>query len=128
MANLQDLRKKEDEIFVSAWKSGDYVPSEAHDELNHIQREKIKVLKEKWDKIWGLKLNQYQWVDITDRKLIYNFEFDAVVPQVSQELKDLIKEREIMSKNDYSASKDARIVEKIYNEIEKLGGEILYWV
>jgi len=128
MANLQDLRKKEDEIFVSVWKSGDYVPSEAHDELNHIQREKIKVLKEKWDKIWGLKLNQYQWADITDRKLIYNFEFDAVVPQISQELKDLIKEREIMSKNDYSASKDARIVEKIYNEIEKLGGEILYWV
>ena len=128
MTSLQDLRKRENEIFVLAWKSGDYVPSEAHDELNEIQREKIKVLKEKWSKIWGLKLNQYQWVDITDRKLIYNFEFDAVVPQLSQRLKDLLKERKIISNTDYSTSKDARILEKIYDEIEKLGGEILYWV
>jgi|Deesub1362A_J573_1020465.scaffolds.fasta_scaffold00107_98 hypothetical protein len=119
---LKEIRQKENEIFVNAWREGEFFPTEFDTELNEIQRQKIRILKEKWGKIYGVRINEGVPVERLKGKVL-NFSCDAVIPCYSEELVRLI---ERYRKADFPRAQ--KMITEIHDHIDKLGGELLYWV
>ena len=122
MQKLKELEQKENQIFVNAWQNGFFYPTEFDQELNDIQREKIKVYKKKWGRAYGVRINEGKPMEMIRGKA-KNFSFDAIVPVRNKKLIELILEyRKADIKESYN------LIDKIVSLVEKLGGDILHWV
>lgn len=134
--SLKEAVKKHGDALVRSIRDGDGCnPSEADDHLNDSSIGVIRAMVKEHGEAWLVKINLYDKDRtplvraIPDRESdgynCWNFCCGAVIPKYSQELWDLILER---ADAVYTGTKSDYVrVDKIFELIEKLGGQTLIW-
>jgi len=127
-AKMQELIKRENEHFRSC---GGYM-LEADEKWNNIQREKIAAVYKINGKAYLGKINHHGenrksltvsdiFVEYTGQK-VYNFDADFIVPTADNELAEMIIQ--------WNAAKpplSLKLIKKMQNIVEKIGGTSLKW-
>ena len=132
-SKLDQARKELTQVFLNAWKNGDYFPTEFQPETNDITRSMISAFAGEHGQVWLGQINLYgkdrgQKAPILKpcTGFVYNFEASFIVPVYDQLLVDMIYDRDIAK---YTGTKSDSIrVGHIMDRIEQLGGLMLHWV
>lgn len=99
--------------------------------VNAYSRAKVRAYKRKWGNAWLGKINLYgeerakQTSFYQYKKgMIYNFQFDFVIPEDDEKLAKLIWER---NQTFTTTKEDARLIDEIFDRITELKGIFLRW-
>ena len=120
---LKNILEKENKYFNRG-----FIPLEYDQELNDLQREKIKTFYKQHKKIWLGNINSYQDKPVLKEykgEKIYNFEYDFVIPVFDKQLIDMITDYQ---NTKYDLKVIAEKIDQIFNRVKKLNGLTLYWV
>lgn len=96
---------------------------ESNSELNDASREVIRAFRVFHGKAFLVKINNYTITEWDGKSLVCNFDADAVVSSRDPELVDLLSAYE----SNENFSKNREYIQAIFDRIEVLNGEVLYW-
>jgi hypothetical protein len=127
MLSLNELIEKENYFFRHG------MPMEGDWILNKIQRAKIRAMRREYGHAWLGRINIYKdwnqdhYQKRYSRGMVYNFQYDYLLPGYNKEIENLVR-----AYNDISSLINSSIlftkIEEILEKISARGGQILTWV
>jgi hypothetical protein len=97
---------------------------EANTSYNDLQREKISILHQIHGKCYLVAFNSCKNGNLVElveyeNQLVYNFEYDIVIPEKSTTIIDLLQK--------WRNTSNTKYIDSLHDEVTKLGGLFLHW-
>ena len=128
--NITAIKHEESAIFQRAALNGDIWPTEYDCDLNGVTVDKVEAFIELHPNARLGKINLYGNDDYrlipAKGHRVHNFSYSFITPRYSRELEWLILERHLTPYT--GTAQDSKLINEIFNLIEQLGGEQLFWV